>query len=338
MDEQFEKQLSEKVQNSYEVKTSAEDILCDYHAKQKAKKPFNYKVPFFASLGTLACAAVALAIVLPLSFGKTTLTPDASSLGSLTDINVSPLKSKEGTLAYEVSSVYPLLKRLGLQKIPAKSPFLEFQDKKEGVEERFESFVESYEKVQSPVRDGFLGTSADLTANEGSFVGKNGTYDYQVVIPEVGTLLYSLDKSLGNWSKFSGEVSDNEKTYSLEGRTITTNGRENLTLKLYDSEDNDYVNVEQDKNKSIFFFSYSVFEDGLLSYTFSMSLLQLNSTTPSIVLTYYLADDAKGGTLQIVWKNRNVYQIYGEGFAKILLTYQSNQRIYSYLSYVITEE
>lgn len=337
MDEQFEKQLNDKVQNSYEIKTSAEDILSAYHAKQNAKKPFNYKVPFFASLGTLACAAVALAIVLPLNLSKTTSTPSVSSLGSLADINVSPLKSKEGTLAYEVSSVYPLLKRLGLQKAPAKVPSFGMKEEKEDVEDRFESFVEGYEKVQAPVRDSFLGTSADLTAKQGSFVGKNGTYDYQVVIPEVGTLLYSLDKSLGNWSKFSGEVSDSEKTYSVEGRTITTNGVENLTLKLFDNEDNDFVSVEQNKNKSTFFFSYSIFEDGLLSYTFSLSLLQLNSTTPMIALTYYLADDAKGGSLQIVWESKDIYQIYGEGFSKILLNYKNGQRIYTYLSYVITE-
>lgn len=338
MDEQFEKKLNEKVQSSYEIKTSAADILSAYHAKEKAKKPFNYKVPFYASLGALACAAIALAIVLPLSLGKSPSAPATSSLGSFNDINVSPLKSKEGTLAYEVTSVYPLLKRLGLQKPPAKVPSFAFDEDKEDEEESFESFVEGYEKVQAPVRDSFLGRSADLSATEGSFTGKNGTYDYQVVIPEIGTLLYSLDKTYRNWSSFSGEVSDSETTYSLEGRSISTNGVENLTLKLYDAEDNDYVRVEQNKNKSTFFFSYSVFEDDILSYTFSLSLLQLNATTPAVALTYYLAEETQGGSLQIVWLSSDAYQIYGGGFDKILLTYKNNQRIYTYSTYVITED
>ena len=104
MDEHFEKRLNEKVLNSYAVKTKAEDILSAYHAKEKAKRRPSYKVPFFSALGVLICAIVALAVVIPLGLSDKTA-PSTSSLDSLSDINVSPLKSKEGTLAYEVTSV-----------------------------------------------------------------------------------------------------------------------------------------------------------------------------------------------------------------------------------------
>lgn len=343
MDEKFESRLNDETKKSYEVKTTAGQILSAYEAKKEAKKAPSTKGWLIGGLSAFATAAVALAIFVPLYLKKSGVEPSSTlpiNSSDFTDINVSPLKGQESTLTYEVTSLYPLLKQTktltsgGLQ---ARRSLLYEKDSDEE-EEAFEAAVDSYEKVQAPVRESFLGSNESLTVESGSFSGVKGTYQYKIVLTDVGTLLYNATSVNDVWTSLTGELSDEgEVLYALEGKSVTTNGYQGFHLTLT-GEDGFYCTVEQDTTKGAFVFSYNVYSDYHLEMAFTIHLQQWQHVTPAVVVDYYFQDDAVAGVFRVLKESQDVYGIYGTRLSKILLTYKNNERVYTYNSFVKTED
>jgi hypothetical protein len=352
MDEHFESNLKHEVKQSYQIKTTSQDILSAYHAQKEVKKSHSYKAPFYTALGAFACAAIALAIYIPISLNpKTPSVTSGDPIDSLSEINVSPLGTQEETLTYEASSLYPLLKKTqalrnpttGAKFLAAKQRANSDEDEDEATslstEERFEQRVDAYEKVEPSVYDAFNSNKETYTVSKGSFVYANVTYSYKSVLGETGTLYYNLTYTNAVWSTMAGVLVDGkEALYTLKGKNLATSGYNDIELSLLSSEDDLSVTVTQRQSQGVFYFSYSVFEDLKLEYTFSISLLQASSSSKAVVAKYYLADDSTSGTFRVLRDDSTHFSLYGDFFGKISLSYENNERVYSYGDYVITED
>jgi hypothetical protein len=351
MDEQFESHLKKEVKSSYQIKTTSQDILSAYHAQKEEKKSKTYKAPFYTALGAFACAAIALAIYIPISLNpKTPGVTSGDPIASLSEINVSPLATQEQTLTYEASSLYPLLKKSQALRKTGSAKFLAPQRAEDSDEEAetsssssekdsFEKQVEAYEKVESSVYDAFNSNKDTYSVEQGSFVYANTTYAFKSVLGETGTFYYNLTYTNSLWSSIAGVLVDEEESlYTLKGRNLSTNGYNDIELSLLSSEDDLSVTVTQRSNQGIFYFSYNVFEDLKLEYTFSIALMQASSNTKAVVAKYYLADDSESGSFRVLRADASHFAIYGDYIGKISLSYENNERIYTYGDYVITED
>lgn len=351
MDEHFESNLKHEAKQSYQIKTTFQDILSAYHAQKEVKKSRSYKAPFYTALGAFACAAIALAIYIPISLNpKTPSVTSGDPIDSLSEINVSPLGTQEETLTYEASSLYPLLKKTQALRNPTTGgKFLSAKRMAKSEEEnettslsekeRFEERVDAYEKVEPSVCDAFNSNKETYTVTKGSFVYANITYSYKSVLGTTGTLYYNLTYSNAAWSAMSGVLVDGKDTlYTLKGRNLATSGYNDIELSLLSNEDDLSVTVTQRQSQGVFYFSYSVFEDLKLEYTFSIALLQASSSNKAVVAKYYLADDSTSGTFRVLREDNTHFSIYGDFFGKISLSYENGERSYTYGSYVITED
>lgn len=337
MDDKFEQNLNDQVKSSYTVKTTANEILSAYHAQKKTR---SYKVPFYSALGAFGCAAIALAVILPMAL-KTPTTPVVSQdslAGSISEIPVSPLTGQQDALSYEVSSLYPYLKKV---KTPTAGAYLPAKRLAYTSDETavITHVVSAYEDVEAPIRDAFLGVNESLTVVTGTFVGIKDTYDSKIVLPEVGDLLFKVTYSKGAWESVVGELSDEDKElYTLTGRIISKNGYSNLMVTLKNEAEGDYCTVSQDTSKGKFFFSYTYFEDGELSLSYTLAMLQYNATTPVVVLNGYSPEDETSYAFRVLEVSHDEYSIYSILPKKISLTYINGERTYTYGSIVITED
>lgn len=333
MDPKVEEQLNQKVKASLVVKTTPEEILTKYRARQELPKKKNYRVPFFASLGALATACVAIAILLPFAL-KTNPTSSNEASSGLTEINVSPLKEQEGVLSYELTSVYPLLQKAQQSAgLHPKYAYLTYE------KDAFEKVVDSYENIEPSIREVFLGKNEDPVVQSGSFSGVSGTYTYKVELEDVGDLLYNVVKENTVWKSLAGELAGEDgRNYTLSGtNAVTPSGNSNLHLSITGS--NGYsAQIEQNTNKGLFFFSYNVYVSNRLSLAFSLSLQQYQKTNPAVISHYYFADEDESGTFTVIKNSQTVYRINGAGFSDILLTYKNAERIYTYGSFSIMED
>lgn len=340
MDEQFDVKLKKKAQESYEVKTSANDVLSEYYKRQDMKKRHNnYRVPFYSALAAFGVACLVLAIYVPLSLRKTSSSSSSSINSSdFNDVPVAPLKTQEKALAYEVKSLYPLLTKA--QMVSGLSEGLSYpkQEANEAENEAFENVVESYENVESPIHQAFVGTDLAVKIESGSFLGTKGTYQYAVELDDVGRLLYNTVESAGVWQSLTGELVDDGKTlYTLSGTNKVTESLNALSLTLTGKE-GFYCTVEQNVTKGQFFLSYNVYASMKLKLAFSIQLQQWQHTKPAVVAKYYFASEEESGSFYVVKESDTEYSIYGTPFAKILLTYNNSERTYKFDDIVITED
>ncbi|MCH4228824.1 MAG: hypothetical protein LKF75_03915 [Bacilli bacterium] len=351
MDDKFESNLKDGLKSSYEIKTSAQDILSKYHEETAKAKPVkSYRVPFYSALGACAALLVAFAIYIPVSHNAPAVESSSEPIGSLSDINVSPLKNQAATFTYEVSSLYPLLKKSQALSSAsnlsnAKHVYKENDsDDDDGKNEdifykRFEEEVDAYEIMESSVRDAFFSSDENYDVYEGSFVTDNGTYAYRSDLGEMGMLYFNVTFSGEVWKSLSGEiVEDDESTYFLTGANVTTDGYEDLEVILTSSDDEHKVSVSQKKSKGLFYFSYNIFEEGKLTTTFSTALLEEDGITPIVEAKYYLLEDNSGGYFHVKKESETIYGIYGIFVGKISLSYNNGERTYTYGSYVIKED
>jgi hypothetical protein len=335
MDEQFEKDLNKKAVESYEIKTSASSILSAYHAKQEAQKPSkSYRTPFFIAIGAFSCAAIALAVVVPMAFRPATSVPSASLIeNSVTELQVSPLKNQKDTLAYEVSSLYPLLKRASATSAVEgmARPLLAYSAP------TFAGVVDSYETLQAQVRSSFEGDEESLTLTEGTFVGNNGTYTSKMVIPDAGTLLFSTVAESGVWKSLKGELLDDEETeYTVIGTAQDSAGQKGLFLRLQSTEEaGDYALVNENTNNGRFYFTFDLFEEYRLETHFSIRLMA-NGSLPYIHAEY-VEEDETAAAFGILRQSASLYSITQAGFGQFLLSYQNTQRIYTFNGNTITK-
>jgi hypothetical protein len=348
MDEHFESNLKKAAQSSYQIKTTSQDILSAYHEqKESAKKAKSYKGPFYTAMGALACAVIALAIYIPVSLSPKSPTTSVDPVGSLSDINVSPLADQQATFTYEASSLYPLLKKSqaiakGGSTLPLRQSERSASDgetSSSSGKEAFEEVVDTYEKVESSVRDAFTSNKNNFPVEKGNFSFQNVSYDYKGVLGESGTLYFNVTFSNNVWSLINGMMVDEEaKLYTLKGRNLSTQGMNNMELQLYSSEDNYWVRVAQQSSKGMFHFSYQIYEDSALEYSFSIALLQAASLNKVVEVNYYLPEDEKSGFFRVTREDDDHYLIYGAYLGKISLTYKNGERTYTYGSFVINED
>jgi hypothetical protein len=333
MDEQFEKKLNDSVQNSsMPIKTSADQILSAYHEKEKEKKHHSYKAPFFGALGALACAVVALAVLIPNAFTKQT--PGVSSINDnivTSEISVSPLKNDQDVLGYEVAALYPLVSGknspsvAGLyQASSSLTPFAEA--------------VESYETIEAPIRSTFLGAGESLTLESVSYSGSYGTYTNKLNIPAVGDLYFNATSLSGRWSVLSGELVDGSQVRRFEGaQRSNDSGTSAFGLKLYENEIGDYALVEQNENQGRFFFSFQFFTSYQLTSSLSLRLMRADGDYPFILANHFSASDYTTATFKVLAVDTNQYSLYGAGVGKISLLYKNSQRIYTNNGITITK-
>jgi hypothetical protein len=338
MDEQFDKQLKKAAQESYEVKTTANDVLSEYYKRQDEKKRHNYRVPFYSALAAFGAACLVLAIYVPLSLRKQTSSSSSINSSDFNDVPVAPLKTQEKALAYEVKSLYPLLTKAQTVAGFTEGLYYPKQEANEAESEAFENVVESYENVESPIHQAFVGTDVTAVVETGSFVGQKATYQYKVEIEDVGSLLYNTVESAGVWQSLSGElVDDGESLYTISGTNTVTENVSALSLTLTGKE-GFYCTVEQNTTKGQFFLSYNVYASKKLKLAFSIQLQQWQHTKPAVVAKYYFASEEESGSFYVVKESTTEYNIYGTQFEKILLTYNTNERTYKYNDIVITED
>jgi hypothetical protein len=336
MDEQFEKNLNDKVQESYEIKTKPEAILSAYHAREKKKSSASYKIPFYGALGALGCAVVALAFVLPKALTPSSTVPTSSDLAySVSELSVSPLKNDKDTLAYEISSLYPLLKKQQASVSSLKRA-LPQQANTNGTS--FAQVVNEYEEIQNPVRQSFNGVADTLAILDGSYTGNYGTYDHQMVIPDIGTLIFSATSSSGSWSKLTGELMDEEDTeYRLSGINETTAESSGMVLRLTGEDEGEYAVVKQNTKSGVFYFSFDLFEEGETEYHFSIRRLETGNHLPFIVCEYFEKDAFESTIFRVLENTSDQYTVTLPTFGKFLLSYNGSQRIYTNNGTTITK-
>lgn len=332
MDEQFEKKLNEDVQASaHPITTNAADILSAYHAKEQKKKPSSYKAPFYGALGALACAVVALAILLPTTFKKQT--EGASSLNediSVSDIEVSPLKNDQDVLGYEMAALYPLVKPTS-----TKGRLAAYLSASQSL---FEATVEAYETLQAPIRSTFLGKGEALSVESGSYSGTYGTYVSKMVLPEVGELYFNAVSLKGRWSVLTGELSADGEVRRFEGAQRSTDSSKSMFgLKLFGSDEGDYSIVEQNENQGHFSFAFQLFNSYQLTSSLSLRLMRANGDYPFILANAFSSATYETTTFKVLAVETNLYSLYTSGISKISLSYENSQRIYKYNGITITK-
>jgi hypothetical protein len=333
MDEQFEKKLNDSVQASaHPVSTSADEILSAYHAKAKEKKAHSYKAPFFGALGALACAVVALAILIPTSFQKAN--PGTSSSVnedfSLSEIELSPLASDQDVLGYEIAALYPLTQeKASSQAAPLFA---------NGSSAAFAKAVDSYETVQAPIRSTFLGQGESLSLESVSYTGTYGSYTSKLTIPEVGSLYFNATSLNGRWNVLTGELVSGSDVQRFEGaKRGTASGTSALGLKLYGSEEGNYSIVEQNESEGRFAFSFQLFSSYQLTSSFSLRLMKADNKYPFIIAKAFSASAYVTTTFKVLEADTDLYSIYGTGLGKISLSYKNSQRIYTNNGITITK-
>jgi len=332
MDEKFEKKLNDSVQNSpMPIKTSADQILSAYREKEKEKKHHSYKAPFFGALGALACAVVALAVLIPSAFTKQT--PGVSSINDDivgSEITISPLKNDRDILGYEVAALYPLVSGknspsvAGLyQSSSSLTPFAEA--------------VESYEGIEAPIRSTFLGVGESLTLESVDYSGNYGTYTNKMSIPAVGDLYFNATLLGERWNVLKGELVDGSLVRRFEGAQRSNDkGKSAFGLKLYENETGDYALVEQNENQGRFFFSFQFFVSYQLTSSLSLRLLRADGDYPFIIANRFSASDYTTTTFKVLAATTNQYSLYHSGISKISLLYKNSQRIYTNNGITIT--
>lgn len=338
MDEQFEKDLNKKAVESYEIKTSASSILSAYHAKQDEKKPVrkSYKAPFFVAIGAFSCAAIALAIVIPMALKPNTIVPSSSLIETSTnEIQTSPLKNQKDTLAYEVSSLYPLLKKAKTTTAAegAVRPLLNAYNAP-----TFAQVVNSYETLQAQVRSSFEGDEESLSLETGSFAHNGVSYTSRMVIPEAGTLLFNTVNEGNVWKSLKGELVDEEETeYTVIGSAQDSAGQKGLFLRLDSTDEKgNYALVNENTNNGLFYFTFDLFEEYRLETHFSIRLLETQEHLSYIRVEYY-EEDEEGAAFGVLRRSASLYEISKAGFGKLLLSYNNSQRIYIYNGNEITK-
>jgi hypothetical protein len=333
MDEQFEKKLNDSVQeSSAPIKTTADQILSAYHEKEKEKKHRSYKAPFFGALGALACAVVALAVLIPNAFAKGT--PGVSSIGddvAVSEISVSPLKNDHDVLGYEVAALYPLVSGKNSTSVAglfglnsSLSPFAQA--------------VENYEAIEAPIRSTFLGAGESLTLESVSYSGSYGTYTNKLSIPAVGDLYFNATSYGGRWSVLTGELVDGSVVRRFEGaQKSNDSGSSAFGLKLYENENGDYALVEQNESQGRFYFSFQFFNGYQLTTSLSLRLMRADGDYPFIIANHFSSSDYATTTFKVLAASSNLYTLYGTGLGKISLLYQNSQRIYTNNGITITK-
>ena len=150
MDPKFEKHLNETVKGSYQIKTTSQDILSKRAMKQPQKTPF-YKRGFYLMTIALSATVIALAIYIPLSLRSTPTTSlnSLDPISSIGEIEVSPLKDDASSLAYEVRSLYPLIKK----ETSTESLHPSFQYWSDLTQDVFSDVINSYEEIQAPIHE-----------------------------------------------------------------------------------------------------------------------------------------------------------------------------------------
>jgi len=338
MDPKFEKQLNETVKGSYEIKTTSQDILSK-RAKTSVLKTPAYKRGFYIALAGFSCAVIALAIYVPLSLRETASTSSLTSVDpitSISEIDVSPLKDDASSLAYEVRSLYPLLKKeTSVQGL--RPSYLAWGSLSA---DAFQESVENYEEVQSPIHEAFAANNDNIKVLSGSFSGSDGTlYSNKMEFGNLGTLLFNDTPyaSSTQWSSLSGELQDSANgIYGVKGTCRLNDQRNDMTLTLSSKTAGDYCVVSQDSTSNRFFFSYQVFQSNKLSYTLSLRLLKANGTNRFVLAQYYDALTFQEGTYRVLETSSEHYAIYGSVLGKILLSYENGQRTYTFNDETLT--
>jgi hypothetical protein len=337
MDPKFEKQLNETVKGSYQIKTTSQDILSKRAMKQPQKTPF-YKRGFYLMTIALSATVIALAIYVPLSLRSTPTTSlnSLDPISSIGEIEVSPLKDDASSLAYEVRSLYPLIKK----ETSTESLHPSFQYWNDLTQDVFSDVVSSYEEIQAPIHEAFAADNDNLKVYTGQFTGASGTlYSNKMDFGDVGTLLFNTTSysNSSQWSSLTGELQDSSQTlYGVEGVCHLSDKRNDLTLTLRSKIAGDYCVVSQDSTSNRFFFSYQVFKANKLSYTLSLRLLNANGTSRFVSAQFYDASNFHEGTYRVLELSSEHYALYGTGLSKILLSYENGQRIYVYNGSTLT--
>jgi|LAHS01.1.fsa_nt_gb hypothetical protein len=334
MDEQFEKDLNKKAVESYEIKTSASSILSAYHAKQDEKKRHSYKTPFFVAMGAFGCAAIALAVVIPMALKPNTIVPSSSLIEtSLNDLPTSPLKTQKDALGYEVASLYPLLKKT----TTATTEGLRRPLRAHSSAPTFQSVVDSYEMLQSPVRNAFEGSEISFTVETASYTWNGETYDQKIVLPEEEILYFSSVIQNNVWRSVRGVIVDEDEVeYQMSGTAQDALGKEGFSLRLQNVEEaGEFALMSQNTTVGVFAFSYNVFKDYQLESHFSIRLLQ--SEQHYYAHVEYYEEDETASTYGVLRNDSTHYIINKAGFGQFLLSYQNNQRIYTYNGNSITK-
>lgn len=340
MDEQFEKDLNKKAAESYEIKTSASSILSAYHAKQEAKKTASYKRPFFVAATAFGCATIALAVYIPVSLRLQNNPTTSDPTTSATEIGESPLKDDTATLAYEVTSLYPFLK-----KSAAPTPSARRQNAtwvNTWTNSAFSQAVDAYDEIESPIHEAFALKNENAGVLTGVFAGANGgVFTYKMDLLDVGTFLFntSSSSSSGHWNTLEGELSGADGLlYTVEGSAREGKKRSDLSLYLYDESKANYCFVQQDSTSGVFFFSYQLFTSSQLAYTLTIRLLSAQDVARFVLAQYYDASISSGGTYRVLPEGEEVYSLYGTGLGKILLSYNNNVRTYKFGTITITKK
>jgi hypothetical protein len=334
MDEQFEKDLNKKATESYEIKTSASSILLAYHAKQDEKKRHSYKTPFFVAMGAFGCAAIALAVVIPMALKPSNIVPSSSLIEtSLNDLPTSPLKTQKDALGYEVASLYPLLKKTttptteGLHR-PARAY---------SSTPTFQAVVDAYEMLQSPVRNAFEGSEISFTLEAASYTWNGETYDQKIVFSEEEALYFATITQNNVWKSVRGVlVDEDEVEYRMSGTAQDTTGKNGFSLRLQSVEEaGEFAIMSQNVTQGVFAFTYNVFEDYQLESHFLIRLLQ--SEQHYYAHVEYYEDDETASTYGVLRNDSTHYIITKAGFGQLLLSYQNTKRIYTYNGSSITK-
>lgn len=340
--DQFENRLNQEVKaSSYDIKTSSQAILSKYHQQTPAKKPF-YQRPFFYVLSLSGAAAVALAITLPLTLRPSNSQDPISTIEEGNEIADDPLPEPQKALAYEITSLYPLFQKQGTSA--GLSAFFKNNSTMVSGEDVFAKEVDRYEKMQSQVHEMFRSSFNEVSVQAGSFVGSYGTYENKMNLAGIGDLLYTVNYQSAStkWSHFSGELlgQDGKANRVVGNATTGKNGRQDLTLKILADEEN-YAVIQRDSTRGTFFFDYSIFVSGRLSYYCSLHRVNASAASrayPLILLNSYDALSFANENLRIFEQDETTYLIYGSAMnAKITLSYKDGLRTYQFSNFEITK-
>jgi hypothetical protein len=347
--DEFEEKLNAQAKaSSYEVKTSASDIL----RAAKAPKPGFLaskaaKGWFFGALSAMALSGILLAIFLPLQGGSVDiLDSDGFTSVDVEEPTETILDAKTGALSYELAAIMPSFEPDSSVK---SAPILSKKNDSFSSSD-FGAAVGVYDRMQSASKEALIALSAPALSPV-DYMGCYGEYPYCLTFGNGMKFYFDLD--VGDTSPggvrqardFTGEiVTASSVAYQASGsRLVRATGARDITLTVYfDKTAGDYYSLEQNTTKGSFYFSVSSYVSASLAYRYSVHLVKAKTANGStkfmLQLLYVDGSGASSYSFRAFRDGDASLSIYLSGLSDpIILVYSGAARAYSYGDYSWTQ-
>lgn len=231
--------------NSYEIKTSSNQILNKYHDTNKNTNP-SKKVNYIALIPALLACFVSVGVII-------------SNINKTNTI----INSEDDIISLEISSGISLVKAKTNNVRQLKQAKLEQNE----FNKICDDFMDSYTILEQSVS---YKNNNVAKAEKGEFVVDGITYTSKVSIDENSTLYYLSNEYTDKKEykeKYEGILIIDNVSYEVDGKRSlnTKNNEDEIDLTIYVDE-NTHINIEQESERSEFSYSYSIVEYGKTTY------------------------------------------------------------------------